>query len=98
MDHPTRRPPEVEIIPPGQPLRYRDREIWEGQDAGSVHRVYVRQIGPLGGMLLTLGIGAAAVFGFLFLIGTAIIGLAAIGALVIVGAIAGILHGPPRPR
>jgi hypothetical protein len=97
MDRPTRRPSDPEIIPPGQPLPYRNAEIWEGGEAGSVHRIYVRQIGPLGGTLLALGVGAAAVIGFFFLIGTAIIGLAVIGALFIAGVIAGILRGPPRP-
>jgi hypothetical protein len=97
MDDPTRRPPDPEIIPPGQPLPYRRGEIWEGQNTGQIHRVYIRQIGPLGGTLLALGVGAAAVLAFFFLIGTAIIGLAAIGVLFIVGLIAGILRGPPRP-
>jgi hypothetical protein len=98
MDEKTRRPPAPEIIPPGQPLPYRSAEIWESRDAGNGHRVYVRQIGPLGGTLLALGVGVAAVAGFFFLITTAIIGLAVIGALTIAGVIMGILHGPPRPR
>ncbi len=98
MDKPTRRPPDPEIIPPGQPLYHRDSAIWESRDAGSVSRVYVRQVGPLGAILLALGIGAAAVFGIFLLLGTAIIGLAAIGALVIAGMIAGILRGPPRSQ
>lgn len=99
MDQPTRRPPEPEIIPPGYPSPYGDSGVWERRGAGTVHRIYVRQIGPLGATLLALGIGAAAVLGFFFLLGTAVIALAAIGALTIVGVIAGILRGPPRqPR
>jgi hypothetical protein len=99
MDDSTRRrPPEPEIIPPGQPLPYRGSDIWEGRDAGAVHRLYVRQVGPFGATLLALGVGAALVAGFFFLIGTAIIALAAIGALTIAGIVAGILRGPPRPR
>lgn len=97
MDDPTRRPPHPEIIPPGQPLPYVRGDIWEGGNAGPVHRIYIRQLGPLGGTLLALGVGAAAVLAFFFLIGTAIIGLAAIGVLFVVGLIAGILRGPPRP-
>src|ERR1700733_5412326 len=98
MNQPPRRsPPDPEIIPPGQPLPRRDAGIWAARDAGEVHRVYVGQIGPVGATLLTLGIGAAAVLGFFFLLGTAIIGLAAIGVLTIAGIIAGILRGPPRP-
>lgn len=98
MDKPTRRPPDPEIIPPGQPLPYRGSEIWESRDAGTVTRVYVKQVGPIGAVLLALGIGAAAVLGIVLLLGTALIGLAAIGALVIAGVVAGILRGPPRPR
>jgi hypothetical protein len=98
MDKPTRRPPDPEIIPPGQPLPQRGAEIWESRDAGNVSRIYVKQVGPLPAILLALGLGAAAVFGIFLLLGTALIGLAAIGALVIAGAIAGILRGPPRPR
>jgi hypothetical protein len=99
MDEPTRRrPPEVEIFPPGQPLPYRGPQVWEGRDPGNMHRLYVRQVGPFGATLLALGVGAALVAGFFFLIGTAIIGLAAIGALTIAGVVAGILRGPPRPR
>jgi hypothetical protein len=98
MDKPTKRPPEPEIIPPGQPLPHQRSEIWEGRDAGNVNRVFVKQVGPLPAILLALGVGAAAVFGIFLLLGTAIIGLAVIGALVIAGAIAGILRGPPRAR
>jgi hypothetical protein len=97
MDDRTRRPPEPEIIPPGQPLPYRNGGLWESQSSGSVHRVYVRQIGPLGATLLAAGVGAAMVLGFFFLISTAIIGLAVIGALFIAGIVMGILRGPPRP-
>ncbi len=95
MDEPTKRRAEPEIIPPGQPLPYADA------GAGSVNRVYVKQIqaGPLGVILIALGVTAAVVFGFFFLIGTAILGLAAIGALVIAGIVMGALRGPPRsPR
>jgi hypothetical protein len=96
MDDSTKRPPEPEIIPPGQPLPYRRAEIWESREAGQMHRVYVRQIGPLGATLLAAGVGAAAVAGFFILIGTAIIGLAVVGALFIGGIVMGILRGPPR--
>jgi len=62
-----------------------------------MHRVYVGRIGPLGATLLTLGVGAVAGLAFLFLLGSAIIGLLAIGVLTIAGIVAGILRGPPRP-
>lgn len=95
MDEPTRRP-EPEIIPPGEPLPYRRAEIWEGRGSAPMQRIYIRQIGPLGGTLLALGVGAAAILAFFVLISTAIVGLAVIGALFIGGVIAGILRGPPR--
>lgn len=97
MNEPTRRVPDPEIIPPGEPLPYRRAEIWGSRDGGPVHRIYVGRIGPLGGTLLALGVGAAAVLGLFFLISTAILGLAVIGGLFIAGLIAGILRGPPRP-
>jgi hypothetical protein len=95
MSDSKRQRPEPEIIPPGQPLPRREPDIWVARSGA--HRVYIRPIGPLGAMLLTLGVGAVAVLGFFFLLSTAIIGLAAIGVLTIAGIIAGILRGPPRP-
>ncbi|HEY1796140.1 MAG TPA: hypothetical protein VGG57_08470 [Stellaceae bacterium] len=96
MDEQTRRQPEPEIIPPGEPLPYRRTEIWESRDPGQMHRVYIRQIGPLGATLLAAGVGVAAVIGLFFLISTAIFGLAVVGALTLAGIVMGILRGPPR--
>ena len=96
MTDPFDRRPEPEIIPPGVPLRQRSG-VWMHSERDGVRRVYVKQIGPLGTALLTIGIGAVAGVALLFLLGTAIIGLAAIGVLTIVGIIAGLLRGPPRP-
>jgi hypothetical protein len=97
MSDSTRRRPEPEIIPPDQPLPRREPQIWATRDPRGTHQVYFRPIGPVGATLLTLGVGAAAVLGFFFLLSTAIIGLAAIGVLTIAGIVAGILRGPPRP-
>jgi hypothetical protein len=96
MSDSTRRRPEPEIIPPGEPLPRREPEIWATRDRSGTHQVYLRPIGPVGATMLALGVGAAAVLGFFFLLSTAIIGLAAIGVLTIAGIIAGILRGPPR--
>lgn len=96
MNDPVDRRPEPEIIPPGAPLP-RGSTVWMRGDLGGAHYVRVTRIGPLGAALLTLGIGAVAGLGLLFLIGTAIIGLVAIGVLTLAGIIAGILRGPPRP-
>lgn len=96
MDQPTNRPPEPEIIPPGAPLP-RGSRVWVTHDLHSTHHIYVRPIGPLGMALLTLGAGVVAAFLIVFLLGAAVFGLAAIGVLLIVGIIAGLLRGPPRP-
>jgi hypothetical protein len=96
MTEPANRQPEPEIIPPGAPLP-RGSRVWVASDLRGTRQIYVRPLGPLGMALLTLGVGAVAGLALLFLLGTAIIGLAAIGVLTIAGIIAGILRGPPRP-
>jgi hypothetical protein len=96
MDTPAHRPPEQEIIPPGAPLP-RGRRVWVSSDAAGAHRVYVRPVGPLGSLLFTLGIAAAAALAIVFLLGAAVFGLAVIGVLTLVGIVAGLLRGPARP-
>ena len=96
MDRPANRPPEPEIIPPGAPLP-RGSRVWVSSDVGTTHQIYVRPIGPLGMVLLGLGIGAAAVLLIVFLLGAAVFGLATIGVLTLVGIVAGLLRGPARP-
>ena len=95
MDRPANRPPEPEIIPPGAPLP-RGSGVWVSSDVSGTHQIYVRPIGPLGMVLLGLGIGAAAVLLIVFLLGAAVFGLATIGVLTLVGIIAGLLRGPNR--
>jgi hypothetical protein len=97
MTAPADRRPEPEIIPPSAPLPRHAAEQWTASDDGGARYVHIRPIGPLGAALLTLGVGAVAGVALLFLLGTAIIGLAAIGVLAVAGAVAGILRGPPRP-
>jgi hypothetical protein len=96
MTEPTYPRSEPEIIPPGTPLRDRSG-AWVQEAGHSTHYVYTARIGPIGATLLTLGVGAVAGVALLFLLSTAIIGLAAIGVLTVAGIIAGILRGPPRP-
>lgn len=97
MNPPSHRPsPEPEIIPPGAPLP-RERGIWVTADTPHAHYVHVARLGPVSLALMTLAGGAIAALAILFLLGTAVIGLAAIGALTLAGVIAGILRGPPRP-
>ena len=93
-DIPDRRP-EPEIIPPGAPLPH-DRRVWTTADTGRAQYVYTTRLGPVSLALMTLAGGAIAALVILFLLGTAVIGLAAIGVLTIAGIIAGILRGPPR--
>lgn len=87
---------EPEIIPPGAPLP-RGSTVWMSGDAGGAHYVRVTRLGPVGATLLMLGVAAVAALGLLFLLGAAIVGLAAVGVLTLIGIIAGILRGPPRP-
>jgi len=93
MTEPVNRQPEPEIIPPDAPLP-RGARVWVSNDAYGTQRVYVKPVGPLGMVLLTLGIGAAAALAIVFLLGAAVFGLAVIGVLTLAGIIAGLLRGP----
>ena len=96
MNQPYRPSPEPEIIPPGAPLPG-ERGLWATADIHRTHYVYATRLGPVSLALMTLAGGAIAVLAVLFLLSTAAIGLAVIGALALTGLIAGILRGPPRP-
>lgn len=96
MNQPYRPSHEPEIIPPGTPLPG-ERGLWATADIHRTHYVYATRLGPVSLALMTLAGGAIAVLAVLFLLSTAAIGLAVIGALALTGLIAGILRGPPRP-
>jgi hypothetical protein len=96
MTEPSNRRTEPEIIPPGAPLPPGSR-VWVASDTQGTHQIYVRPIGPVGMVMLALGVGVVAAFLIVFLLGAAVFGLAAIGVLTIVGIIAGLLRGPARP-
>jgi hypothetical protein len=98
MTEPSDRRPEPEIIPPGAPLpRPRPRGVWTAIDINRTHYVYSARLGPIGLTLMTLAAGGVVALATLFLLGAAVVGLAAIGVLTVAGVIAGILRGPPRP-
>jgi hypothetical protein len=98
MTEPVDHRPEPEIIPPGAPLP-RDAQVWVSSDAGAAQHIYVKvkPIGPVGMVLLALGIGAVGALAIVVLLGAAVFGLATIGVLMLVGLVAGLLRGPARP-
>jgi len=96
MSEPSKRTAEPEIIPPGAPL-HRPTGVRMGDDIRGSRYVYTARMGPVGFALTTLAIGAIGVLAFLFVLGAAFIGLLAIGALVAVGFIAGLLRKPNQP-
>ena len=90
------RQPEQEIIPPGAPLPH-ERGVWASADTRQTHYVYATRIGPVGATLLTLGFGAVAVMGLLFLLSAAFVGLAVVGAVTVAAVVAGILRRFNQP-
>lgn len=90
------RSPKQEIIPPGAPLPH-ERGVWANVDTHRTHYVYSARIGPVAATLLTLGVGAAAVLGLLFLLSAAFVGLAVVGAVTVAAVVAGILRRFNQP-
>jgi hypothetical protein len=97
MNQPVNRHPEPEIIPPGAPLPSSGPSLWVSADTRHTHYVHVTRIGPVGFGLMTLAGGVIAALAILFVLGAAVIGVATIGALTLVGIIAGLLHRPKHP-
>jgi hypothetical protein len=91
------RQPEQEIIPPGAPLPHERRGVWATADTRHTHYVYATRIGPISATLLTLGFGAVAVMGLLFLLSAAVVGLAVVGAVTVAAVVAGILRRFNQP-
>jgi hypothetical protein len=82
---------EPEILPPERngrggwpPYGYRQ--------GNSTHRVFVTRIGPFGFTLAMLVVGLFAAILLLLLIGTALLWLPFVAAIVIIGAVAGLLR------
>lgn len=77
---------EPEIIPP-QRGRGQSWPPYGFSETGGAHRLYVTRISPFGFALMMLAIGLFAVVFLLILIGTALIWLPVLAALVLVAAI-----------
>jgi len=91
-DEPERPRVEPEIIPPDRA----HRQGWPPPDgyaqARGAHRVYVTRIGPFGFALMMLAIGLFTAVFLLLLIGTALIWLPVVAALVVIAAIFRVFH------
>jgi hypothetical protein len=93
---------EPEIIPPDR-NRPQDRpQDWPPQNRGwpprgftemhGAHRIYVGRIGPFGFALMMLVAGLFAVVLLLLLIGTALIWIPVLAAVIVIAAISGLLR------
>ncbi len=87
---------EPEIIPPD---RLHDGPPWRAYPfAGTTgtHRIYMTRLGPFGGALLLMAIGAIAAILLLVFLGALLIWIPLIAFIVIVAALSGLLR--PRRR
>jgi hypothetical protein len=95
-NEPERPRVEPEILPPERGSR--NGQSWPpppygyGQGADGSHRIFVTRIGPFGFGLAMLVIGLFAAVLLLLLIGTALLWLPFVAAIVIVGAVVGLLR------
>lgn len=83
---------EPEIIPPDRD-RQRGHAGWPnawppGESFGETHHIYVRRIGPLGGLWLALGIGAVTALVVVLMFSAFLFLLPLLGAVVLAGVIA----------
>lgn len=93
-NEPERPRAEPEILPPDRSGR-NGQSGWPpyGYSQGSgTHRVFVTRIGPFGFALAMLVVGLFAAVLLLLLIGTALIWLPFVAAIVILGALAGLFR------
>jgi hypothetical protein len=97
-NEPERPRAEPEILPPDRGGRTTSGQGWPPppygytQDSSGTHRIFVTRIGPLGFGLFMLVAGLFAAVLLLLLIGTALIWLPFVAAVVIVGAVVGALR------
>ena len=61
-------------------------------DAGETHRIYVTRIGPLGGILLMLGVGILAAVMLFAVLGALLISIPVVAFIVLLAALAGLLR------
>ena len=92
-NEPERPRVEPEIFPPDRSGRAAGGDGWPPRPHGSgSQRIFVTRIGPFGFALAMLVIGLFAAVLLLLLIGTALIWLPLVAAILIVGAVAGLLR------
>jgi hypothetical protein len=91
-NEPERPRAEPEILPPDRSGRDQGWPPYGHTQDGASHRIFVTRIGPFGFGLAMLVVGLFAAVLLLLLIGTALIWLPFVAAIVIVGAIVGALR------
>ena len=97
-DEPERPRAEPEIIPPDRrrpqdwPPQNRDWPPRDFSGMHGMHRVYVGRIGPFGFALMMLVAGLLAAVLLLLLIGTALIWIPVMAAVIVIAAISGLLR------
>jgi hypothetical protein len=91
-NEPERPRVEPEILPPERHGRDSGWPPYDYTQGNSTHRVFVTRIGPFGFGLAMLVVGLFAAILLLLLIGTALLWLPFVAAIVIIGAIAGLLR------
>lgn len=92
-DQPERPRAEPEIIPPDR--RRPDERGWPPygfREVHGTHRVYVGRIGPFGFALIMLVAGLLAAVFLLLLIGTALLWIPVVVAVIVIAAISGLLR------
>jgi hypothetical protein len=92
-NEPERPRVEPEILPPDRSGRAAGGNGWPPHTHGAgSQRIFVTRIGPFGFALAMLVVGLFAAVLLLLLIGTALIWLPFVAAILIVGAVAGLLR------
>jgi hypothetical protein len=87
---------EPEIIPPGADFPSQPhRETFVFAHRGI--RIHVTRLGPFGIAMLLLGGVALGAIGLLMLLGTVLVGAAAIGVVVAAALLSRLFRGPPKP-
>jgi hypothetical protein len=91
-NEPERPRAEPEILPPDRSGRNQGWPPYGSAQGTGTHRVFVTRIGPFGFALAMLVVGLFAAALLLLLIGTALIWLPFVAAIVILGALAGLFR------
>ena len=101
-DHDDHRP-DQEIIPPGQPTPWQDGRtaknppqgfVWTSSSGpgGRGARLQFHRPGPLGLLIIFLALAAASGLALLLFVGLAVVLMPVLGALVLIGIVAGIIR------